>query len=250
MDFSSRKTRPFTPLQNLSMMPSRISNRVSQLVNSIPETLGFQNNTIGTPTKIPSVSIPRENSVIASLKSMPSKIASTIENIEPPTSTTTTSVIETGSGLMSYITPKNILIVVLILIILGFNVVRYLEDITLYLSKLGLNIFKGSSEITRKTIEKTTEGTKVAVDIAGGTLSGGLKQIERTVEQKKDLKPQKRILPDTSGSSVQLPKRKGFCYIGSQDGNRTCLETNVNDTCMSGEIFPTMDVCINPSLRA
>lgn len=56
---------------------------------------------------------------------------------------------------------------------------------------------------------------------------------------------------DDSSSSIQKGTSKaGFCYIGEDRGFRTCEEVGMNDTCMSGEIFPTRDVCVNPSLRA
>ena len=56
---------------------------------------------------------------------------------------------------------------------------------------------------------------------------------------------------DDSSSSIQKGTSKaGFCYIGEDRGFRTCEEVGVNDTCMSGDIFPTRDVCINPTLRA
>jgi hypothetical protein len=56
---------------------------------------------------------------------------------------------------------------------------------------------------------------------------------------------------DDSSSSIQKGTSKaGFCYIGEDRGFRTCEEVGVNDTCMSGNIFPTRDVCVNPALRA
>ena len=56
---------------------------------------------------------------------------------------------------------------------------------------------------------------------------------------------------DDSSSSIQKGTSKaGFCYIGEDRGFRTCEEVGVNDTCMSGDIFPTRDVCVNPMLRA
>jgi hypothetical protein len=41
----------------------------------------------------------------------------------------------------------------------------------------------------------------------------------------------------------------GYCYIGKDKGNRTCAYVNETDKCMSGDVFPTRDICINPSLR-
>jgi hypothetical protein len=56
--------------------------------------------------------------------------------------------------------------------------------------------------------------------------------------------------PDESSSSVQSTGKAGWCYIGMDRNTRTCSQVGVNDTCMSGDIFPSQDICMNPSLRA
>ena len=54
---------------------------------------------------------------------------------------------------------------------------------------------------------------------------------------------------DSNTSSIQKKGGKGFCYIGEDKGTRVCASVEESDTCMSGNIFPTKDMCINPSLR-
>jgi len=58
---------------------------------------------------------------------------------------------------------------------------------------------------------------------------------------------------DDSSSSIQSSKsssKSGWCYIGEDRGFRSCIQVGENDTCMSGDIFPSQDICVNPSLRA
>jgi hypothetical protein len=58
---------------------------------------------------------------------------------------------------------------------------------------------------------------------------------------------------DDSTSSIQMSSttgKSGWCYIGEERGYRTCAEVGVNDTCMSGDIFPSQQICVNPNLRA
>jgi hypothetical protein len=57
------------------------------------------------------------------------------------------------------------------------------------------------------------------------------------------------VIPDASESRIQSGK-SGWCFIGAEGLSRTCAEIGVSDMCMSGEIYPTKDVCINPNLRA
>jgi hypothetical protein len=41
----------------------------------------------------------------------------------------------------------------------------------------------------------------------------------------------------------------GYCYIGKNNNVRNCAKVSSKNKCMSGDIFPTMDLCINPNLR-
>jgi len=53
----------------------------------------------------------------------------------------------------------------------------------------------------------------------------------------------------TSYKDQQKSKGNEFCYIGYDNGQRECTNVFDGDICMSGQLFPTMDVCINPHLR-
>ena len=53
---------------------------------------------------------------------------------------------------------------------------------------------------------------------------------------------------DSHSSSVKA--KAGWCFVGEQKGFRNCVEVGENDKCLSGDIFPTSQVCVNPSLRA
>ena len=56
---------------------------------------------------------------------------------------------------------------------------------------------------------------------------------------------------DDAYSSVQSSGSKaGWCLVGQDKGVRSCVEVGENDSCMSGNIFPSHDICVNPNLRA
>ena len=59
-----------------------------------------------------------------------------------------------------------------------------------------------------------------------------------------------QVEPDNSRSSIQTTGKAGWCFIGKDQGFRTCSEIGVNDGCMSGDVFPSQEICMNPSLRA
>jgi hypothetical protein len=64
--------------------------------------------------------------------------------------------------------------------------------------------------------------------------------IKKSIIKKEDKLPQ----PSTNES-----QHHGFCYIGKENNVRHCAKVSSKSKCMSGDIFPTMDVCINPKLR-
>ena len=71
--------------------------------------------------------------------------------------------------------------------------------------------------------------------------------IERDVKDLKDL-----VIPnsDDANSNIQNQKLKsGYCYVGEDRGYRSCVKVTEKQQCMSGDIFPTNDICINPTLR-
>jgi hypothetical protein len=58
---------------------------------------------------------------------------------------------------------------------------------------------------------------------------------------------------DDSYSSIQMSKsssKSGWCFIGEDRGFRSCIQVGNNDKCMSGDIFPSQEICINPKLRS
>ena len=43
--------------------------------------------------------------------------------------------------------------------------------------------------------------------------------------------------------------KAGWCFIGDDLGVRTCASIGLNDVCMSGDVFPSQEICMNPNLR-
>jgi hypothetical protein len=68
------------------------------------------------------------------------------------------------------------------------------------------------------------------------------------ISKQQELSKQDYVANDSYDSTQQ--GKAGWCYIGSEKGYRSCSQVGEADTCMSGNIFPTQDVCVNPSLRA
>jgi len=86
------------------------------------------------------------------------------------------------------------------------------------------------------------------MDVRHNTLQIALNDAETHMEQNNQNKND-GINPDDSYSSIQSGNKAGWCYIGEERGIRSCMNVGINDQCMSGDVFPTSDVCVNPRLR-
>jgi hypothetical protein len=108
-------------------------------------------------------------------------------------------------------------------------------------------------EITQgKQASSTVGGTTIsnAIPTADVMQNNTLNKALNNSNVKQNIGQSHDYLADDATSSIQKTQSKGgYCYIGEERGYRSCMQVNKNDTCMSGEIFPTNEICINPSLR-
>jgi hypothetical protein len=76
------------------------------------------------------------------------------------------------------------------------------------------------------------------------TLNERTRDVPNTIKNNIAQKQQTEPVPLQSNSNEH-----GYCYIGTQNNIRNCAKVTSKNKCMSGDIFPTMDLCINPTLR-
>lgn len=193
---------------------------------------------------------------------------------EPPlvTSQKTMTVV---NGMNLWVAGRYILIIVL-LAFLGFNIFSTLGNATDYsqgiLSRILSTLGFGVGETVKQTVNVSAKGAKTGINVATGTVDNAVTLLEKSVGvkdvkfnriDKKSFSTEKAIKnaitkkdtnvpePDDATSSTQkLQKGKsGYCYIGEDRGFRSCIKIGEGDKCMSGDIFPTNDICINPNLR-
>ena len=75
------------------------------------------------------------------------------------------------------------------------------------------------------------------------------KQVEYETNLKVNNEKEDYVANDTETNNGSVISDNKFCYIGEDRGYRSCIELSTGDKCMSGDIFPSMDICINPNLR-
>lgn len=146
------------------------------------------------------------------------------------------------------------------------------------------------TETTKDVAQLSAEGAKLGIDVAAGTVESGVNVIQGQLDidqgsnqgsmlsntntstqnnsQGKsntmnsisnslssalaDAEYNSEPMPDDATSSTQRsgPSKSGYCYIGEDRGFRSCIQVKEGDTCMSGDIFPSQAICVNPSLRS
>ena len=144
-----------------------------------------------------------------------------------------------------------IIFAVLFLALMGLNIFTYLSEGTDIFGKyLGISLLRGA-EGTKSLISTTKQGGDVALDVAEGTALQVINLPEQQIKRRLN-NSQNNQFYSSKVSAVDTDMATGnktFCYIGSENGNRRCVETSKDDVCESGKVFPTMDVCINPYLK-
>ena len=180
------------------------------------------------------------------------------------------------------------ILIVLVLAILGFNIFAYLAKGTQFTANiLGQGSSWVSNLLgptAQQTVDVSATGAKAGIDVAAGGATAAINavtnesqgsfepnvattsqqvgtatgsQVEKMQESTlskslNDANQSANVQADDSYSSIQMSKssgKSGWCYIGEEKGVRSCVSVGVNDMCMSGDIFPTSEVCVNPNLR-
>jgi hypothetical protein len=118
-----------------------------------------------------------------------------------------------------------------------------------------------SSNNTSKTSNSNNLSNTKKISTATGdvakTSMAASQRIESEVEQRQQTAldralddagahpPTEEVLPHSANDGD-----KGWCFLGTDNGFRICAPVGANDMCMSGDIFPSQTICMNPNLRA
>ena len=72
---------------------------------------------------------------------------------------------------------------------------------------------------------------------------------EQVIETEVKKEIDKKRIVAVKQEEEDLLDEYGYCYIGTDRGIRSCVNIKPGDKCMSGNIFPRRDICVNPSLK-
>ena len=170
---------------------------------------------------------------------------------------------------------KNIIIIILVILLsfslIGINLIESMSGILDYIGDILRPLIGGFlsafAYITGVTLNTTTDvigdTAKTGIDIAEDTLQsvGNIlidaskrdhkTEVSEKIESSSGGKPKYEPEPDSSETSIQntiTAKKTNWCLVGDQNQRRSCASVQDADKCMSGNIFPTHESCLNPNL--
>jgi hypothetical protein len=137
------------------------------------------------------------------------------------------------------------IILVCLVVLLGVNVAAILAHTSAFGTSAAAATVRNFTAQLVSMLGLTTQGAVATVQGLDAAIEGSLNAVGGAAAGIRT------PVPDSSmTSSVQCRGEKGWCYVGEQDGYRSCLSVGANNYCQSGNVYPSRDLCINPSLRS
>ena len=162
---------------------------------------------------------------------------------------------------------KNVLILILGVIILfslfGINIVILIGNFMQMLLDVFMPVLRqlfgiigvSGGTLINNTADIVGDTAKFGIDVAEGTIQSVGTILQRAGEQ--TLSPNNKMnLQQTSTPSTPYSnpimngpssKKAGWCLVGEYEGRRGCIEISDYDKCLSGKVFPSQEICMNPT---
>jgi hypothetical protein len=161
-----------------------------------------------------------------------------------------------------------ILLIIAILAIISLTVpVNIFENIKMFFFKILSYFGYATGSIINKTADVTTDITKFGIDIADGTVhsigdllkNSSIPNIDNDAKTRFDNTLNLSNIsnrghepsPDNASNPIQNPiatSKTNWCLVGESDGKRGCVEVGESDKCISNQLFPSKQLCLNPTL--
>ena len=163
-----------------------------------------------------------------------------------------------------------ILLIIFVLAILGVNFSKLLMDAKNNLTLTFNNVIDGTKKIlsiSENTITNVSKSTADGVDKTIKTADNVTHDIDNSLKNvKQDLKKDKTII-NTENEDIVTEKKSfnshdppepvrtynnksGYCFVGNTNDTRYCAKVSNRSLCMSGDIYPSKNECINQNIRA
>ena len=166
----------------------------------------------------------------------------------------------------------------LLLIVIGFFIFKYLGDISTAINNLVSSILSYFGQTAKQTVNISAQGSKGIIDAVASTSTAAINVLENKPDKAINntdnrFQPSNSTLDPNANSNAnsniaisnsilskqnsddpdpytsEITGKSGYCFVGMDSNVRSCVQVSTSDKCMSGNIFPSMELCVNPSLR-
>jgi hypothetical protein len=171
-------------------------------------------------------------------------------------------------------TTKNLLIIVLLVVLvlslLGINIFTIFGNaLQNFINIFNPIVSKGLSElgyasgtVLDKTSDIVADTSKTGIDILHGTVDsvgdlllkasgkGAGSELDNRINQPPTIAP-KQPEPNQTTNPIQSStssSKSNWCLVGEYNGTRGCISVSDQDKCLSGQVFPNQQMCLNPNL--
>jgi len=150
-----------------------------------------------------------------------------------------------------------------ILTILGDSMERFVDFVSPMVTEFLVLTGYSTGSVINKTADVVSDTAKETIDIAEGAvqnvgnllMDAGKKG--RSRPNRPDQPPQQQQQhrhepePDAPENTIQKPitsNKYNWCLVGEYQNKRGCMPISESDKCLSGQVFPTQKMCLNPNL--
>ena len=163
-----------------------------------------------------------------------------------------------------------ILLVILILSLLGINIFiifgnllqNFIDIFSPIISKTLAHLGYASGNIITQSSDIVADTSKTGIDILNNTVNsvGDLllkasgknpnSRLDKYINQP-PTEPPRSPEPNNTTSPIQsggTSSKSNWCLVGEYNGTRGCISVTDQDKCLSGQVFPSQQQCLNPNL--
>lgn len=163
-----------------------------------------------------------------------------------------------------------ILLVVLILSLLGINIFtifgnslqNFIDIFSPIISKTLADLGYASGNIITQSSDIVADTSKTGIDILNDTVNsvGDLllkasgknpnSTLDKYINQPPTEAPRSPE-PNSTTNPIQsggTSAKSNWCLVGEYNGTRGCISVSDQDKCLSGQVFPSQQQCLNPNL--
>ena len=176
-------------------------------------------------------------------------------NSEPSFSSSSWSIFDARSFIIL------ILLALIIMTYFGINVLNVFGDtiqksvdvVSPFVSQILDLIGNSTGSVVNKTAEVSSDVAKEGVDIAEGTVKsiGNIMIGEDAIGRPQHTAYMNDPVPDSPEDNIQKSlssAKTKWCLVGEYQNKRGCIDLSESDKCLSGQVFPNEEMCLNPSM--